>query len=157
MKFLIINGPNLNMLGKRDPEIYGTLTLKELECYISDFCKNGGDTAEFFQSNCEGEIIDKLQTAEADAILLNAGAYTHYSYAIRDAVECIKIPVCEVHLSDTDKREDFRKISVIRDVVKFTVKGLKKDSYIEAISQFRRLNAKADINRRLNAKADIKK
>ena len=147
MNFLIVNGPNLNMLGLRDPKIYGTLTLGELNGYISDFCKAGGDSAEFFQSNCEGEIIDILQSANADAILLNAGAYTHYSYAIRDAIECIKIPVCEVHLSDTDLREDFRKISVIREVVKFTVKGLKKDSYIEAIKQFRSLYAKADIKK----------
>lgn len=139
MRFLIINGPNLNMLGKRDPKIYGTLTLSALNNYIKEFCEKSGDFCEFFQSNCEGEIIDKLQRADADAILLNAGAYTHYSYAIRDAVECIKVPVCEVHLSDTDKREEFRKTSVIRDVVKFTVKGLKQDSYIEAIKRFREI------------------
>ena len=138
MDFLIINGPNLNMLGKRDPKLYGSLTLSELNDFISNFCAKNGDNAEFYQSNSEGEIITKLHKATADAILLNAGAYTHYSYAIRDAIECISIPVCEVHLSDTDLREDFRKISVIRDVVKFTVKGLKKDSYIEAINQFKK-------------------
>lgn len=142
MKFLIINGPNLNMLGNRDPSFYGTLTLGGLRLYIKDYCKRSGDKAEFFQSNHEGAIIDKLHAAKADAVLLNAGAYTHYSYAIRDAIESIKIPVCEVHLSDTDKREDFRKVSVIRDVVKFTVKGLKQDSYIEAIKLFKAMPLK---------------
>lgn len=137
MKFLIINGPNLNMLGKRDVNLYGNMTLNKLNDYIEEFCEKKGDNTEFFQSNSEGDIIDKLHTAEADAILLNAGALTHYSYSIRDAIECIKIPVCEVHLTDTDLREDFRKISVIRDVVKFTVKGLKQDSYIEAINRFK--------------------
>ncbi len=137
MKFLIINGPNLNMLGKRDKNQYGSMTLAELNAYISEFCAKNGDEAEFFQSNCEGEIIDRLHAAAADAVLLNAGAYTHYSYAIRDAIECISVPVAEVHLSDTDLREDFRKVSVIRDAVKFTVKGLKQDSYIEAINKFK--------------------
>lgn len=139
MKFLVINGPNLNMLGKRDKTLYGRLTLEELNKYISDYCASLGDEAEFFQSNCEGEIIGALQAASADAILLNAGAYTHYSYAIRDAVECIGIPVAEVHLSDTDKREDFRKFSVLSGVVKFAVKGLKQDSYIAAINKFKEI------------------
>lgn len=137
MKFLIINGPNMNMLGKRDPSLYGSMTLKELNDYINEFCHKNGDIAEFFQSNHEGAIIDKLHSASADAILLNAAAFTHYSYAIRDAIECIAVPVCEVHLSDTDLREDFRKVSVIKDVIKFTVKGLKQDSYIEAINKFK--------------------
>jgi 3-dehydroquinate dehydratase-2 len=139
MKFLIINGPNLDMLGKRDPGLYGSITLKELNDYIAAFCAKNGDEAEFFQSNCEGAIIDRLHNAKADAVLLNAGAYTHYSYAIRDAIECAGVPVCEVHLSDTDLREDFRKVSVIRDVVRFTVKGKKQDSYIEAINRFKEI------------------
>lgn len=141
MKFLIINGPNMNMLGKRDPAMYGSMTLLELNCYIDDFCKKNGDEAEFFQSSYEGAIVDKLHSAKADAVLLNAAAYTHYSYAIRDAIECINVPVCEVHLSDTALREDFRKVSVIGDVVAFTVKGLKQDSYIEAINRFKKLQA----------------
>lgn len=139
MKFLIINGPNLNMLGKRNPKLYGSLTLNELNEYIADFCSKNGDSAEFFQSNHEGDIITALQNAKADAILLNAGAFTHYSYAIRDAIDCISVPVCEVHLSDIDLREDFRKVSVIREVVKFAVKGLKQESYIEAIKRFKLL------------------
>lgn len=147
MKFLVINGPNLDMLGKRNPEVYGSITLKELNRYIKGFCNAAGDKVSFFQSNHEGEIIKKLHRAKADAILLNAGAFTHYSYAIRDAIECIKIPVCEVHLSDTDLREDFRKVSVIRDVVKFTVKGLKKDSYTEAVKKFRSSHEKTDIKK----------
>ena len=137
MKFLIINGPNMNMLGKRDPSLYGNMTLNELNSFIDDFCQKNGDEAQFFQSNHEGDIVDKLQSADADAILLNAAAFTHYSYAIHDAIECISVPVCEVHLSDPSLREAFRKFSVIEDVVKFTVKGLKQDSYIEAINQFK--------------------
>lgn len=139
MKFFIINGPNMNMLGLRDASQYGTMTLSQLNDYIQQFCAKLGDSAEFFQSNCEGEIIDALHSSDADAILLNPAAYTHYSYAIRDAVECIKIPVAEVHLSDILKREDFRKNSVLTDVVKFTVKGLKQDSYTEAIKKFKEI------------------
>lgn len=139
MKFLVINGPNLNMLGKRDPAHYGSMTLDELNALIEEYCKENGDSCEFFQSNCEGQIIDRLHAADCDAILLNPGAYTHYSYAIRDAIECISVPVAEVHLSDTDNREDFRKMSVIRDVVKFTVKGLRHESYLEAIRRFKEM------------------
>lgn len=139
MKFVIINGPNLNMLGKRDPAHYGFMTLERLNALIEDYCRSNGDECEFFQSNCEGEIIDRLQSCDCDAVILNAGAYTHYSYAIRDAIECVSVPVAEVHLSDTDRREDFRKVSVIRDVVKFTVKGLKHESYLEAIRRFKEI------------------
>jgi 3-dehydroquinate dehydratase-2 len=137
MRFLIINGPSLNMLGRRDSAHYGSMTLEQLNAFIGEYCAKNGDSCEFFQSSCEGQIIDKLHAADCDAILLNAGAYTHYSYAIRDAIECISVPVAEVHLSDTDEREDFRKVSVIRDVVKFTVKGLKHESYLEAIRRFK--------------------
>jgi 3-dehydroquinate dehydratase-2 len=139
MKFLIINGPNMNMLGLRDAAHYGTMTIEQLNGYIQDYCAKCGDSVDFFQSNCEGEIIDALHSAQADAILLNPAAYTHYSYAIRDAVECIKIPVAEVHLSDISQREGFRRNSVLSDVVRFTVKGLKQDSYIEAIKKFKEI------------------
>lgn len=139
LKFLIINGPNLNMLGRRDSRHYGTLTLESLNELIKTYAEEKGCKAEFFQSSFEGAIIDKLHTADCDAVLLNAGAYTHYSYAIRDAIECIKVPVAEVHLSDTSKREPFRHVSVIRDVCKFTIQGLKQDSYLRAIDKFLQL------------------
>lgn len=134
MRFLIINGPNLNRLGMRDPVHYGSMTLKQLNVYVKNALGDMGIAARFFHSSYEGAIVDCLHKAQGrfDGILLNIGALTHYSYAIRDAIECIEVPVCEVHLSDIAEREDFRKKSVISDVVRFTVKGLKQDSYTEA-------------------------
>ena len=136
MKFLIINGPNLNMLKFRDKEQYGDLSLKQLNEFIKGFCKDKGVQVKFFQSNFEGAIIDKLHKAKCDCIILNAGAYTHYSYAIRDAIECIKPKVIEVHLSDISKREEFRKISVIKDVCMYSISGQGKFSYTRAIEYF---------------------
>ena len=109
MKILIVNGPNLHMLGKRKAEHYGSLTLAQLEKQVADYAAKNDVETEFFQSNCEGRLIDVITDNDADAIVLNAGAYTHYSYAIADAVECCGKPVVEVHLSDVEKREDFRK------------------------------------------------
>jgi len=136
MRFLVINGPNLNMLKMRDKEHYGDLSLSELNAFIKKFCKEKCVKVKFFQSNSEGKIIDKLHAAKCDCVILNAGAFTHYSYAIRDAIECIKPKVIEVHLSDISKREDFRKISVIKPVCVYSVAGKGKYSYTEAIEYF---------------------
>ncbi|NCB62077.1 MAG: type II 3-dehydroquinate dehydratase [Clostridia bacterium] len=114
MKFLVINGPNLNLLGQREPEIYGRQDYTALCSLVEDYAAAHGSTARCFQSNHEGAIIDAIQQAqgEYDAIIINPGAYTHYSYAIHDALKAVDVPAVEVHLSDVSKREAFRKISV---------------------------------------------
>ena len=137
MNFLIINGVNLNMTGKREPEIYGNRTLEDINKKISDFCSGNGDSVEFFQSNIEGEICTAIQNAKADGIILNAGAYTHYSIAIRDAVASIKTPVIEVHISNVFKREEFRHKSVISEVCKGVICGFSENSYILGIMSFK--------------------
>lgn len=134
MNILVIHGPNLNMLGKRDEKHYGTFTLEDLYGEVSDYFET--HEFSFFQSNHEGELIDVIQHAEDDnydALLINPGAYTHTSIAIRDALELISIPKVEVHLSNIDQREDFRKIDYIKDVCHERFMGKKIDSYIEAI------------------------
>ncbi|MCL1901029.1 MAG: 3-dehydroquinate dehydratase [Firmicutes bacterium] len=136
MRFLVIHGPNLNMLKARDKTHYGDLSIEELNSFIKDFCKEKSVKVKFFQSNFEGKIINKLHAAKCDCVILNAGAFTHYSYAIRDAIECIKPKVIEVHLSDISKREDFRKVSVIKDVCIHSIAGKGKHSYTEAIEYF---------------------
>jgi 3-dehydroquinate dehydratase-2 len=117
MKILVIHGPNLNLLGKREPTIYGEVTLEQVnQILISEF---PDVEFEFFQSNHEGEIIDKLNSiveSDFDGVVINPGAFTHYSYAIRDAISALKIPVVEVHLSNIYAREDFRRHSVIAPV-----------------------------------------
>ena len=135
MKFLFINGVNLNMTGKRQKEVYGTQTLDEINAEIAAHFK--GDECEFYQSNIEGEICTKLQTADCDGIILNAGAFTHYSYAIRDAIASIEIPVIEVHMSNVHAREEFRHTSVISAVCKGVVVGFGKNSYILAGESFK--------------------
>lgn len=135
MKFLFINGVNLNMTGKRQKEIYGAQTLDEINAEIAAHFR--GDECEFYQSNIEGEICTKLQTADCDGIILNAGAYTHYSYAIRDAIASIDIPVIEVHMSNVHAREEFRHTSVISAVCKGVVEGFGKNSYILAAESFK--------------------
>ena len=111
IKILVINGPNLNMLGKREPEVYGSRTLDEINDGLNKFSKDINVNLEFYQSNHEGEIIDVLHDERhwANGILINAGAYSHYSYAIRDAIEAINIPTIEIHLSNIQTRETFRK------------------------------------------------
>ncbi len=133
MQVLVINGPNLNLLGERKPEIYGSLTLNEINKYVEDYFKN--TKISFFQSNHEGEIIDKIHSASQKfvGIVLNAGAFTHYSYAIRDAIEAISIPVVEVHLSNVAEREDFRQESVIAPVCGGSISGFGKYGYVLAI------------------------
>lgn len=135
MKIIVINGPNLNLLGEREPEIYGTFTLEELNEKISDYAREKNIELSFFQSNHEGEIIDLLHKyrSECDGYILNPGAFTHYSYAIRDAVASITPPVVEVHLSDISSREDFRKISVIEPVAAKQFSGNGIESYFRAI------------------------
>lgn len=135
-KILVINGPNLNMLGKRDKSHYGTKTLADIcEMMKQEDCFD----YIFFQSNHEGDIIDKIQLTECDAIIINPGAYTHTSVAIRDALEIKHCEKVEVHLSDVDNRDDFRKINFIRDVCTHTVSGLHEYSYIEAINYLKKV------------------
>ncbi len=135
MKILVINGPNLNMLGKREPGIYGVKTLDDIN---ADLVKKfeGRVTLEFYQSNCEGDIITALHESTADGIVLNAGAYTHYSFAIHDAIKSIASPVVEVHLSNVYKREEYRHKSVIASACIGSICGFGEDSYrlgIEAL------------------------
>lgn len=135
MRFLILNGPNLNMLGIREPRIYGTHTYAALCSYIRQEAEKMDVETEFFQSNHEGALIDRIQAAYGafDAIVLNAGAYTHYSYAILDALKSVSLPTAEVHISDIDSREPFRRVSVIRPACAVTVSGRGFEGYVDAI------------------------
>ena len=137
MKFLVINGVNLNLTGLREQYVYGTATLAQINEKIASFAENNGDSVEFFQSNIEGILVNKLHEAflnkSCDGILLNAGAYTHYSYALRDAIAAIDIPVVEVHMSNVHAREEFREKSVLAEVCKGVVCGFGADSYLAAL------------------------
>lgn len=135
MKILVINGPNLNMLGIREPKIYGKETYEDLKAYIFDICKNENIEVEIFQSNHEGEIIDKIQSAYGnfDAIVINPAAYTHTSVAILDALKAVNLPTVEVHLSDVSKREAFRSISYVRQACIETFSGFGFEGYKKAI------------------------
>lgn len=132
MNILIINGPNLNLLGKREPGIYGNESLEDIQKEILGKAKELGVEVDFFQSNHEGAIIDALHEAmdNYDAAVLNAGAFTHYSYAIRDAIAAVRIPVVEVHISNVNSRDEFRHKSVIAPVCIGTIAGFGKNSYI---------------------------
>lgn len=131
MRILIINGVNLNMLGFREPEQYGTITLKELEKELHAYSFGLGIDIETYQSNIEGEIVERIQKAREhfDGIVLNAGAYTHTSIAIRDAITSADMPVVEIHMSNIYKREDFRHNSIIAPVCIGQISGFKADSY----------------------------
>ncbi len=141
MKILVINGPNLNLTGRRQPDIYGSRTMDDIVASLRhDF---GGVTIDYFQSNCEGAIIDRLHEAgfgsEYAGIVLNAGAYTHTSLAIADAIAAIETPVVEIHLSNVAAREEIRHRSLIAPVCRGTIAGFGEDSYrlaVEAIMQF---------------------
>ena len=135
-KILVINGPNLNLLGEREPAVYGNNSLEKINAKISDSAKSLGFETDFFQSNSEGALIDRLHEARLDCagVILNAGAYTHYSYAIRDAISAVRIPVIEVHLSNVDSREEFRKTSVIAPVCKGSISGFGEYSYLLALN-----------------------
>ncbi len=136
MKILIINGPNLNLLGKREPEIYGSQTFED---YFSLLQKKFASVElEYFQSNHEGSLIDKIHETgfSYGGIVINPGAYTHYSYAIYDALKSVTTPAIEVHISDIENREDFRKLSVIKDACIHQIKGKGMPGYDEAIEYF---------------------
>lgn len=138
MKFLVLNGVNLNLTGKRERDVYGGQTLEEINAELEAFGKEHGHTVYFFQSNFEGELCSKLQQAEGryDGIVLNAGAFTHYSYALRDAIAAITVPVVEVHMSNVHAREEFRKKSVLTEVCRGEVLGFGKASYFLALESF---------------------
>ena len=139
MKIFIINGANLNMTGKREPEIYGKDTLEIINQEIKTKADKLGIEVEFFQSNIEGEIINFIHSAKSlggDGIIINPGAFTHYSYAIHDAITSVDIPVVEVHLSNLHKREEFRHKSVIVDACVGQIAGFGKLSYIIALEYF---------------------
>ena len=132
----VFNGVNLNMLGQRDPAQYGTLTLGELESKIYEWSRDAGTTARCFQTNHEGALIDHIHECRgwASGVIINPGAWTHYAYALRDALEIITVPIVEVHLSDINAREEWRRQSVIADVVSHRISGKGPDGYHEAIS-----------------------
>lgn len=136
MKILVLNGPNINMLGIREPQIYGNETYEDLKNLVTDYATNKGVEIEFFQSNHEGDLVDAVQRAyfeKFDGIVFNPAAYTHTSIAIADAVKGTGIPTVEVHISDIKKREDFRQISYIRSCAISSVIGKGLDGYNIAI------------------------
>jgi len=135
MKITIINGPNLDLLGRREPEHYGTMTLEEMNDYAAQKAGEIGVELEFFQSNHEGDLIEKIHRSfyECDGIIINAGAFTHYSYAIRDALAAAPIPAVEVHLSNIFAREDFRHHSVLAPVVRGQICGFGAYGYVMAV------------------------
>ena len=135
MKFLFINGVNLNMTGRREKGVYGSQSLEDINREIAARFKD--DECTFFQSNIEGELCTALHNAKADGIILNAGAFTHNSYAIRDAIAAIDIPVVEVHMSNVHAREEFRHKSVLSEVCRGVVIGFGKNSYILAAQSFK--------------------
>lgn len=135
MKLRVINGPNINMLGIREPDIYGRVTYDDLVKMIEEHGKNKGIEIEVMQSNHEGDLVDMLQDCyqKIDGIVINPGAYTHTSVAILDALKAVSIPAVEVHISDVDSRENFRQISYIRQACVKTISGHGTNGYLEAI------------------------
>jgi 3-dehydroquinate dehydratase-2 len=135
MKILVINGPNLNLLGIREPEIYGSETLEDMGSWLDE--QPDADTHDiiWFQSNHEGDLIDQIQSTISlfDGIIINPGALTHYSFAIRDAIASVNTPTVEVHLTDINSREEFRSVSVIKDKCISQISGLGKQGYLEAL------------------------
>lgn len=136
MKILVINGPNINMLGIREPEVYGAATYDDLLAHIKDAALARDVEVDFFQSNHEGALVDEIQRAyfdKYDGIIINPAAYTHTSVALLDAVKAVAIPTVEVHISDVTKREDFRQVSYVREACIGTVMGKGFDGYVEAM------------------------
>ena len=146
MKLYILNGPNLNMLGIREPDCYGRVSYEALTNIIKEKCDTLGIEPVIYQSNHEGDLVDKIQEAYfsgADGIVINPGAYTHTSIALLDAVKAVSLPTVEVHISDVDNREDFRRVSYIRQASEKTISGKGIDGYTEAIDYlFERLGGK---------------
>ncbi len=140
MKITLINGPNLNLLGQREPDLYGSMTLSQIEDSVRRLGEELGIEVICFQSNIEGELVDCLQEtgAAADGAILNGGAYTHTSVAMRDAVAGIKVPVVEGHLTSPQAREEFRRTSLLADVVAGSISGFGSDSYMLALLWFSR-------------------
>ena len=138
----LLHGVNLDMLGRRDPAVYGSMTLAELEAYVARHAEAHGFTVRSFQTNHEGELVEKLHQLvidHADAAIINPGAWTHYSYALRDALELMTAPVAEVHLSDIEHREEWRRVSVVADVVDVRVHGKGAAGYVEALAALAKL------------------
>ncbi|MGE5559273.1 MAG: type II 3-dehydroquinate dehydratase [Bacillota bacterium] len=135
MKILILNGPNLNLLGEREPAVYGVKSLEEINGLVREKARKTGCTVEFFQTNDEGDLVDKIQAArkECDGIIINPAAFTHYSIAVRDALAAVNLPVVEVHLSNIYKREEFRAHSVIAPVVAGQISGFGWFGYLMAL------------------------
>jgi len=132
----VINGPNLNMLGRREPQIYGTETLSQIILMLKRYARKKGIRVKSFQSNHEGKLVDRIQSLSGKrlkGLIINPGALTHYSYAIRDAISASKVRAVEVHLSDIEKREEFRRHSVIKDVCIAQIKGLGPEGYCRAL------------------------
>ncbi|MCY7372072.1 MAG: type II 3-dehydroquinate dehydratase [Polaromonas sp.] len=133
MKILVLNGINLNMFGKRDPAQYGTVTLDEITSRLETLGKELGTQIEHFQTNCEGQMCERIHQAYrdgVDAVLINAGAWTHYSYGIRDALAILACPVVEVHMSNIHAREAFRHVSVFAEIARGQICGFGADSYL---------------------------
>lgn len=142
MKILVINGPNINMLGIREPQIYGNRTYSDLLEKIKAYCNSKNIEVECFQSNHEGALIDKIQEAyfeKIDGIVINPAGYTHTSVAIADALKGVDIPFVEVHISKVDEREDFRKISFVRNYALATISGKGFEGYLDAIKMLENL------------------
>ena len=136
MKILVLNGPNLNMLGIREPDLYGSSTYNDLISRITSYCDDKGIGVKCLQSNHEGELVDFIQQAyvdKTDGIVINPGAYTHTSVALLDALKAVSIPAVEVHITKVDEREDFRRISYVSLYCSKTITGKGFDGYIEAI------------------------
>ena len=145
MKITVINGANLNMLGIREKNLYGNQTFEYLSTYLSEYAKNQNIELDLYQSNHEGDIVDKIQSCcfdETDGIVINAGAYTHTSVAILDALKAVSIPTVEVHITDIAIREDFRKFSYVSLYAEKVIKGKGIDGYIEAIAYLKEKYAK---------------
>ena len=136
MKLIVINGPNLNFLGIREPEHYGRETYDDLVKKVDAYCTERGIEAAFYQSNHEGDLVDKIQAAygNTDGIVINAGAYTHTSIALLDALKAVGIPAVEVHITDPDAREPFRRVSYLRAACVATISGRGLDGYTEAMA-----------------------
>lgn len=145
MKVAVINGVNLNLLGQREPEIYGTLTLGQIEERLQALARELGLEVTFFQSNLEGELVEALHRADrsADGVILNAGAYTHTSLALRDAIAGISVPVVEVHLSNLWAREEFRQVSLTAAAAAGSISGFGAESYALALLWFSRRKREA--------------